>query len=156
MANPADYKRAAANLSARPDRGGMLGMAARMRAGMADGSAGSPGLIGLARTMQNQNVQQPQQVQMPRMGMMAKTALGVDMRPVFRKVHDHITGNTSTATNTDDTAIRAAGEEDARRKKIQMGMRRGGAVKKMAKGGSTASKRGDGIARKGKTKGRFV
>ena len=35
-------------------------------------------------------------------------------------------------------------------------MRKGGKVKKMAKGGSTASKRGDGIATKGKTKGRFV
>jgi hypothetical protein len=36
------------------------------------------------------------------------------------------------------------------------GMRRGGKVKKMAKGGSTASKRADGCAIKGKTKGRFV
>ena len=36
------------------------------------------------------------------------------------------------------------------------GMRKGGKVKKMAKGGSTASKRGDGCATKGKTKGRFV
>lgn len=35
-------------------------------------------------------------------------------------------------------------------------MRKGGKVKKMAKGGSAASKRGDGIATKGKTKGRFV
>jgi hypothetical protein len=35
-------------------------------------------------------------------------------------------------------------------------MRRGGKVKKMAKGGSTASKRADGCATKGKTKGRFV
>jgi hypothetical protein len=36
--------------------------------------------------------------------------------------------------------------------------RRGGKVKKMAKGGSVspASKRGDGCATKGKTKGRFV
>jgi len=34
-------------------------------------------------------------------------------------------------------------------------MRKGGKVKKMAKGGS-ASKRGDGCATKGKTKGRFV
>lgn len=33
---------------------------------------------------------------------------------------------------------------------------KGGSVKKMAKGGSTASKRGDGCATKGKTKGRFV
>lgn len=36
------------------------------------------------------------------------------------------------------------------------GMKRGGKVKKMAKGGSTASKRADGCATKGKTKGRFV
>ena len=33
---------------------------------------------------------------------------------------------------------------------------KGGTVKKMAKGGSTASKRADGCATKGKTKGRFV
>jgi hypothetical protein len=36
-----------------------------------------------------------------------------------------------------------------------MMMKKGGAVKKMAKGG-TASKRADGCATKGKTKGRFV
>jgi hypothetical protein len=36
------------------------------------------------------------------------------------------------------------------------GMKRGGKVKKMAKGGSTASKRADGCAIKGKTKGKFV
>jgi len=35
-------------------------------------------------------------------------------------------------------------------------MRKGGKVKKMAKGGSTASKRADGCATKGKTKGRFI
>jgi len=34
--------------------------------------------------------------------------------------------------------------------------KKGGSVKKMAKGGSTASKRADGCATKGKTKGRFV
>jgi hypothetical protein len=38
------------------------------------------------------------------------------------------------------------------------GMKKGGTVKKMAKGGSvsSASKRADGCAVKGKTKGRFV
>lgn len=36
------------------------------------------------------------------------------------------------------------------------GMKRGGKVKKMAKGGSTASKRADGCCTKGKTKGRMV
>jgi hypothetical protein len=35
-------------------------------------------------------------------------------------------------------------------------LKKGGKVKKMAKGGSTASKRADGCATKGKTKGRFV
>jgi hypothetical protein len=34
--------------------------------------------------------------------------------------------------------------------------RKGGKVKKMASGGMTASKRGDGIAQRGKTKGRMV
>lgn len=38
----------------------------------------------------------------------------------------------------------------------EVAMRRGGKVKKMAKGGSTASKRADGCAIKGKTKGRMV
>ena len=39
---------------------------------------------------------------------------------------------------------------------VAEGMKKGGKVKKMAKGGSTASKRADGCATKGKTKGRFV
>jgi hypothetical protein len=52
---------------------------------------------------------------------------------------------------------RLAAEAEAEEKKKQApGMKRGGAVKKMAKGGSTASKRADGCATKGKTKGRFV
>jgi hypothetical protein len=39
-----------------------------------------------------------------------------------------------------------------------MGMKKGGVVKKMKKGGmvSSASKRADGIAMKGKTRGRMV
>jgi len=41
-------------------------------------------------------------------------------------------------------------------KKLIKSKAKGGKVKKMAKGGSTASKRGDGCATKGKTKGRFV
>jgi hypothetical protein len=39
---------------------------------------------------------------------------------------------------------------------LKIPFKKGGAVKKMAKGGSTASKRADGMATKGKTKGRFV
>ena len=51
---------------------------------------------------------------------------------------------------------RKMAEEIARRAGVVPTMKKGGKVKKMAKGGSTASKRGDGIATKGKTKGRFV
>lgn len=40
--------------------------------------------------------------------------------------------------------------------KASFRLKKGGSVKKMAKGGSTASKRADGCATKGKTKGRFV
>ena len=42
-------------------------------------------------------------------------------------------------------------------RRVMGGMKRGGSVKKMASGGSTssASRRGDGIATKGKTKGRI-
>ena len=98
MVNPADYKRAAANLSARPDRGGMLGMAARMRDAMASGALRNRGVLGMAQAMRPQQQQQQQ----------------------------------------------------------QPGMKKGGSIKKMAKGGSTASKRADGCATKGKTKGRFV
>lgn len=39
---------------------------------------------------------------------------------------------------------------------VAEGMKKGGKVKKMAKGGSTASKRADGCCTKGKTRGRFV
>jgi hypothetical protein len=40
--------------------------------------------------------------------------------------------------------------------KLATSFKKGGSAKKMAKGGSTASKRADGCATKGKTKGRFV
>ena len=56
----------------------------------------------------------------------------------------------------------AAGNPDGAEPVMAMeageGMKRGGKVKKMAKGGSvsSASKRADGCATKGKTKGRFV
>jgi hypothetical protein len=51
----------------------------------------------------------------------------------------------------------AAREVEERRKK-EAGMRRGGAVKKYASGGSvsSASKRADGIAQRGKTRGRVL
>jgi hypothetical protein len=54
-------------------------------------------------------------------------------------------------------AGKSGGAEEVVAMEAGEGMKRGGKVKKMAKGGSvSASRRGDGIARKGKTKGRFV
>lgn len=52
----------------------------------------------------------------------------------------------------------AQAARDKRRREMQGARpyKKGGKVKKMAKGGSTASKRADGCATKGKTKGRFV
>ena len=50
----------------------------------------------------------------------------------------------------------SGGAEEIMAMEAGEGMRKGGKVKKMAKGGSTASKRGDGCATKGKTKGKFV
>lgn len=50
----------------------------------------------------------------------------------------------------------AAGRSRLVAKYLGTGKAKGGNVKKMAKGGSTASKRADGCAIKGKTKGRFV
>ena len=67
-----------------------------------------------------------------------------------------------SARNKDrrEAAEAASAQEEAEmRAKVRamggMGMKKGGKVKQMAHGGS-ASKRGDGIAQKGKTKGRFV
>jgi len=61
------------------------------------------------------------------------------------------------ATAAEAAEIRKA-EFDAKRRAAagEPMMRKGGSVKKMAKGGSTASKRADGCATQGKTKGRFV
>lgn len=52
-------------------------------------------------------------------------------------------------------AGKTGGAEEVVAMEAGEGMKRGGKVKKMAKGGS-ASKRGDGCATQGKTKGKFV
>jgi len=59
-----------------------------------------------------------------------------------------------TPTGTGSTSLSKAGDKTL----DTDGMKRGGRVKKMAKGGSvsSASSRADGCCTKGKTKGRFV
>jgi len=58
----------------------------------------------------------------------------------------------------DEEEERRAQEQAAAEQAAQGGMKKGGKVKKMAKGGSvgSASKRADGIAARGKTRGRVV
>ena len=65
---------------------------------------------------------------------------------------------TALADNMQAKMLKQRAEQEAAERGEPLAMKRGGAVKKMAKGGSvsSASKRADGCANKGKTKGRFV
>lgn len=72
-----------------------------------------------------------------------------------------LTGGNLFGQREVERVARGAGvsTEEARRRLREAGMNRGGAVKKMAGGGtaySSASKRADGIAKKGKTRGRII
>ena len=89
----------------------------------------------------------------PLYGMASGEGLFSNMRKISPFMH---------AIGEGDTAAdkRRRMEEEEKKKqapgaKQAPSMKHGGAVKKMAKGG-TASKRADGCATKGKTKGRFV
>jgi hypothetical protein len=68
--------------------------------------------------------------------------------------------NARRATAEEEIMAMRKADFDAKRNAaagMETGMKKGGKVKKMAKGGSvSASRRGDGCATKGKTKGRFV
>ena len=84
------------------------------------------------------------------------------------KIADSMSSSDSTAStaSTDSVVndnlqakmLKQKAEQEAAERGELAAMKRGGAVKKMAKGGSvsSASKRADGCATKGKTKGRFV
>jgi hypothetical protein len=74
--------------------------------------------------------------------------------PLMHLIGEGSTNNEKRAAATAAEKAKAA-EAEAEKKKEAPGMKRGGAVKKMAKGGS-ASSRADGCATKGKTKGRMV
>jgi hypothetical protein len=66
--------------------------------------------------------------------------------------------NAALADNLQAKMLKQRAEQAALAGEEPSGMKRGGKVKKYAKGGSvsSASKRADGCATKGKTKGRFV
>ena len=65
-------------------------------------------------------------------------------------------GADAAKKKAEDEKTAADKAEKAANSVAPISAKRGGTIKKMAKGGSTASKRGDGCATKGKTKGRFV
>jgi len=87
----------------------------------------------------------------PMYGMVSGEGLFSNIRKISPFMHSIGEGDTA-AEKRRRAAKAAAGDTSA---EGTTGMKRGGAVKKMAKGG-TASKRADGCATKGKTKGRFV
>jgi hypothetical protein len=95
----------------------------------------------------------------PLYGMASGEGLFANARKISPFMHSIGEGSTNAekrrrAAQGDKKAAEEVAVEDA--VAARGGMKRGGAVKKMAKGGSTASKRADGCATKGKTKGRFV
>jgi len=74
----------------------------------------------------------------------------------FRRLRDARMAKKIGEMNTNVNAFKNAPMEDQIRQNMNSaGMKRGGAVKKMASGGMTASRRADGIATKGKTRGRI-
>lgn len=66
---------------------------------------------------------------------------------------NRVSGNDGSSQLSEDEKTRVRAMLAAEGKTPPPGMRKGGAVKKMAKGGAT---RGDGCAMKGKTRGRMV
>jgi hypothetical protein len=85
--------------------------------------------------------------------------IGGRRSPLVDSSGNPITTGTGGFASTEDIPDSAISGSNSRR---NMGMKKGGAVKKHAKGGSikstqsSASKRADGIAQRGKTRGRIV
>ena len=83
------------------------------------------------------------------------TPASIELKQLYDTLDKKAGAPTSSALKTDamKVASRAAAAADRQRKIAREGaMKKGGAVKKMASGGTTASKRADGIASRGKTK----
>ena len=89
-----------------------------------------------------------------------KTAYGTDTTSVFQKkaAQERAEAEEKAKKKAKEQAnIRSGESERMMRESLGSGFKRGGAVKKYASGGSvsSASKRADGIAQRGKTKGRI-
>lgn len=89
-----------------------------------------------------------------------KTAYGTDTTSVFQKKAAQERAEAEEKAKKkarEQSNIRSGESERMMRESLGSGFRRGGAVKKYASGGSvsSASKRADGIAQRGKTKGRI-
>jgi hypothetical protein len=79
------------------------------------------------------------------MAMMAKKKAGSGKMAAFEK----------SGKDVEMKGVKEGSKADMAMDKKQMAMKKGGGVKKMASGGS-ASSRADGIAQRGKTKGKFL
>jgi hypothetical protein len=104
---------------------------------------------------------------MPKVVDAIKGAAGSGMLGVLpQKIADSVSSSASEPASADSgindnlqgKMLKQKAEQDAAERGEPSAMKRGGAVKKMAKGGSvsSASKRADGCAQRGKTKGRMV
>jgi hypothetical protein len=85
-------------------------------------------------------------------------ALGILPEKIADSMSSSAPADSGVTDNLQAKMLRQKAEQEAAERGEPAAMKRGGAVKKMAKGGSvsSASKRADGCATKGKTKGRFV
>jgi len=141
----------------RPEEAMIGGGGLKTVAAMARGLAGRRGSEKLA------------EYSVPRIGTETVPRIGTEPLKIGKEPLK-MTGPSKAELVARDRAARAAGREAERKEFNQRGvdrfvestfeggMKRGGKVKKMASGGmarSSASKRGDGIASKGKTKGRI-
>jgi hypothetical protein len=156
-ADRAKMEQAQALEAVRPEEAMIGGGGLKTVAAMARGLAGRRGAEKLA------------EYSVPRIGTETVPRIGTEPLKIGTEPLK-MTGPSKAELVARDRAARAAGREAERKEFNQRGvdrfvestfeggMKRGGKVKKMASGGmarSSASKRGDGIASKGKTKGRI-
>jgi hypothetical protein len=91
-------------------------------------------------------------------GLAGSGALGILPEKIADSMSSSAPADSGVNDNLQAKMLKQRAEQEAAERGEPLAMKRGGAVKKMAKGGSvsSASKRADGCAAKGKTKGRFV
>jgi len=89
------------------------------------------------------------------MAMMAKKKAAAAPMGSMKKGGMSMAAFEKSGKDVEKKGMKEGSKADMALDKMQMGMKRGGATKKMASGGS-ASSRADGVAQRGKTKGKLL